>query len=766
MKCLVKILMLIVLLGAVAQAATYYVAPEQGGRGTHDGLSAANAKDYLDSAFWTTVQTGLSTAIATVWFVDGTYNRGCLTLLNKGNATNKLYLKGVAGSNVQFTSSGTQLLIIDNSQNIEIRDLNFSGTGCTDHAILCRYSACRNIDIVSCQFTNLTNLMYAAVDIITGAHDIIVRECLFDTIGVVGHITHGVYAAHNCYKIKIHDNTFEDVAGSHVNLRDNVSDVNVFDNTFRSTGTYANEDLQPAITVHGGDDEYFGRDYSFHDNTFDFADRPRYSAIRWTHKGYEGSGGFYQIPNATEADYLENGGPEIKRGFLYGAGVDIDSQIYGNTYIGVDVRVGYGWCPSGGYWSYRNVSNAFYQTRWACDWEGSNDELVSWSVVENNPYTDVSVTSSNPAHGTYSARLTDTSASYRPDLVRSIGANITRGYYRMYVRINSLSAGYAEPVYTNSSDWLYWIRANKSDYKWGNNDGAFPSSTTWTTGTWYLLEMEFNFSSDKYTVWLNNSKIADNITIPTTNTSMSDNIKISPCVTTYQGDMQIDFTKLAVYESSTSSRKCVMDLPFDEASGTTANDATNYDNDGQLIGGITHPSDGISGRCFWFHGDNDYVRVPLNAVDFDFGNYMTVSCWMKTTADRSVYLISQDNSPNDYKYRLTVSSGAATFRVKHSDGTTPYAQATLSSSLFDGQWHHMVGTYNRFSSDGNRIKLYIDGELSASAAGYNYPILRGTDYLNIGKIGSTDWFYGSLDEVLLYNWALTADEVEDLYNSY
>ncbi|HBG26049.1 MAG: hypothetical protein A2Y10_03730 [Planctomycetes bacterium GWF2_41_51] len=216
----------------------------------------------------------------------------------------------------------------------------------------------------------------------------------------------------------------------------------------------------------------------------------------------------------------------------------------------------------------------------------------------------------------------------------------------------------------------------------------------------------------------------------------------------------------------TGSHQCVMDLPFDESSGTVANDASAYNNDGQAMGGITHPSNGISGRCYWFDGVNDYVRIPLDTVDFDFGNYMTVSCWMKTTANRNVYLVSQDESPNSYKYRLTVSSGASAFRVKHPDGTTPYAQATLGSSLFDGEWHHMVGTYNRFSPDGNRIKLYIDGELAASAAGSDKPLLRGADYLNIGKIGSTDWYYGALDEVLLYNWALTADEVEDLYSSY
>lgn len=545
-----------------SQASTYYVAPTE--QGTGEGTSLADAADYLDATFWADINDLLKSQAVTVYFADGTYNRGGLSLKYYGNSDNLLYLRGIhSGNEVQFTSNAKVLLDLTATRNIKVRDLNFSGTGCKEHAIQVlskKNYPCRDIDIFSCRFTNLTDATYGGVVIgpednsdYGGPTNITVRNCLFDTIGKDGK-AHAVYFLWDCNNIDIHGNTFEDISGGYLIFRDNICNVNVYNNIFRSTGTFANEHSTVAISIHNGntdsdDHEIFGHGYAIHENTFDFADgsmmcRPIY----WSHLGHE-EGGFNQILSSGEASMLKNGGPNAKQTILRKAGVDTNAYINGNTYnSNVLYRISYKWNDMKGNEGERDIYNVFFQIRFSSNWNHGIQELEDWTVSEHPPETNIYITTSNPIEGTHSCCLRDSSASYRPDLYRSVGTDITRGYYRTWIRINS-STGNIYPIYTNlNQPTIYWIMAKSITHKWGNDRITFTNSPTWTTGTNYFLEMEFDFTTDKYTVWLNDAKIADNITIPTSNTSMSGNLYISPSELSTRGNITIDFTKLGVYE--------------------------------------------------------------------------------------------------------------------------------------------------------------------------------------------------------------------------
>jgi hypothetical protein len=79
----------------------------------------------------------------------------------------------------------------------------------------------------------------------------------------------------------------------------------------------------------------------------------------------------------------------------------------------------------------------------------------------------------------------------------------------------------------------------------------------------------------------------------------------------------------------------------------------------------------------------------------------------------------------------------------------------------DGQWHHIVGVF-----DGKTMQLYLDGSLNA--------ILRGDGTINVSEghlvIGDDseeagpDWHY-QVDDICVYNRALTSEEVADLYRA-
>lgn len=229
------------------------------------------------------------------------------------------------------------------------------------------------------------------------------------------------------------------------------------------------------------------------------------------------------------------------------------------------------------------------------------------------------------------------------------------------------------------------------------------------------------------------------------------------------------------------AQKCVLNLFFDESSGTTASDScwvfnggsqgsitADYNNDGALINGPTWSSGGVSNNCLYFDGVNDYVEIPLDIVDFDYGNYLTYSCWFKTSSDQTnKVLMCQDlytSGSEIYKSRFYFgAANTMVFSVRHPDGTKSDVIGTTASSLCNGQWHHIIGTYNRYDAQGNRIKIYIDGQLKNQATGYDKPIWRGNTNLYIGRWSSSLYYQGYIDEVAVFNYAMSQNEAENYY---
>lgn len=204
----------------------------------------------------------------------------------------------------------------------------------------------------------------------------------------------------------------------------------------------------------------------------------------------------------------------------------------------------------------------------------------------------------------------------------------------------------------------------------------------------------------------------------------------------------------------------VLKLKFNQSSGSTAADDSNFANPGTLVNGPVWSAGGISGNCLYFDGTNDHVRT-MDTTDFDTGNYLTVSAWFNTTySQTSKAIVNMDGSTN---FRLHIGNATQTsFFVYYPDGG--HDSATVSDAgmnLFDGNWHHLVGVYNRFDSD-KRIRLYLDGVEEANNVGTSKPLKRGSSYLYIGRYGNS-YFKGYIDQVTMCNYPMTADEVEALH---
>ena len=192
---------------------------------------------------------------------------------------------------------------------------------------------------------------------------------------------------------------------------------------------------------------------------------------------------------------------------------------------------------------------------------------------------------------------------------------------------------------------------------------------------------------------------------------------------------------------------------FDETAGTTATDASGRGNTGTLDG-PTRSTAGKFGGALSFDGVNDWVTVPdANVLDLTTG--MTLEAWVRLSAIGSLWrTVMLKEQPNSLIYALYAGDGngrAATDVFTSADLGLSGTAATPVDT-----WTHLASTY-----DGTTLRLYVNGVQAATRA-VTGTIRASTGVLRIGgnSTWNDEWFAGLIDEVRVYNRALSAAEIQ------
>ncbi|WP_340122724.1 LamG-like jellyroll fold domain-containing protein [Methylobacter svalbardensis] len=203
--------------------------------------------------------------------------------------------------------------------------------------------------------------------------------------------------------------------------------------------------------------------------------------------------------------------------------------------------------------------------------------------------------------------------------------------------------------------------------------------------------------------------------------------------------------------TATSNNGLVAAYGFEETSGTTATDASGNSNHGTITNAVSI-ANGHSGKALSFNGTNAWVTVK-DSASLDLSASMTLEAWV---------------------YPLAMTNGGQTVILKESSGAEVYAlyadeDANLPVSYINNgsyrgvtgpnrlpvnTWAHLVSTY-----DGQYQRLYVNGIEVANSAQSGL-IQQSGGVLRLG--GNSVWgeyFNGYIDEVRIYNRALTATEV-------
>ncbi len=212
-----------------------------------------------------------------------------------------------------------------------------------------------------------------------------------------------------------------------------------------------------------------------------------------------------------------------------------------------------------------------------------------------------------------------------------------------------------------------------------------------------------------------------------------------------------------------------------------ANDISNTQLNGQLLNDTTYV-DSIFYRGGYFDGNYDSINLSNTNNPFNITKNFTISAWInpKASDEHRAILNLQFSSSSaaarnaGIKLRLNAYEGIELWTMMglYPHNTTQYT-VTSNDIINANEWVHVVATVN-----GTTAKIYLNGQLNVTNSNlygadinwdgdaYDWDLSNiGSWAHNIGTYTTVNGFYGTLDEIIIFNRALSSTEVTTLYDN-
>jgi hypothetical protein len=192
-----------------------------------------------------------------------------------------------------------------------------------------------------------------------------------------------------------------------------------------------------------------------------------------------------------------------------------------------------------------------------------------------------------------------------------------------------------------------------------------------------------------------------------------------------------------------------------------ANDESGNGNDGQVHGAtLTADRFNNENSAYEFDGLNDYISFnPVTPL-----NQHSISVWIKPSLNsKATVMVGHTSGPGEAcgkGFDLRIDSSKKPKYFLDPAGCGGGGSTTIESNIAnDGGWMHLVGTYN-----GDMMSFYVDGQLVEQKTGATFD---ASTCLAVGAVtffnGPQGYYNGILDDIQIYNRALTENEVQELY---
>ncbi|AQT67157.1 Alpha-amylase/pullulanase [Anaerohalosphaera lusitana] len=196
--------------------------------------------------------------------------------------------------------------------------------------------------------------------------------------------------------------------------------------------------------------------------------------------------------------------------------------------------------------------------------------------------------------------------------------------------------------------------------------------------------------------------------------------------------------------------------PMDETTGTTAGDVSQFGNDGTLVNGASFDTGSVTGQFATgldLDGTDDHVEISNLNLN---SNTVTITAWVNPAATPSGWNGIVFNRAQD---AAGLNFGSAGELRYHWDGTNWGWNSGLTPTV--GSWNFVA-----LVVEPSQATIYLNnGGSTQSATNTNTHAVQsfaGTTYIGLDSNSGTRHFNGAVDDVRIYNYSMSASEIEDV----
>ncbi|MBD3247432.1 hypothetical protein GF378_02320, partial [Candidatus Pacearchaeota archaeon] len=520
---------------------------------------------------------------------------------------------------------------------------------------------------------------------------------------------------------------------------------------YSSGGSYLwNETLGGSNT-----DRWYGVAVDSNDNIFAVGESSSFSTAPnvWTAK-YDSEGGYLWNKTVGKNNYASQG-----------KGIIVDNED--NPIIT-------------GYWSYLSVDDVWllkYETQFGYEPDEFVSSTLDSSYTSSNDKwsckvkaTDNSIPENEITYNTSSnITILSTPPYFDPDLENQTVAENSQLYYD--INCSDADEGETLQYYINdSSKFSIYPGTGLIDWTPNYNDaGVYSYNVTCGDGQTNVSQIFLinvtntnrlpavsnltlnatsanNYASDNLTLYIGNASDEDGESVKNITTWRKSNSPITV--------LQMPFEGGSLNGNSTG----VLDATQDFTGNADVVNATNV---------AWNSSIGYDGfGAYEFNGADTLINVGTgnnNAFALDeFTLFARV--YISNSVNNQIVFSKRASSSSDYDYGLMADAAYNEFRLWISNSTTTYTNANVPNASIAGaynQWYDVAGTYN-----GSIAKLYVNGDLKDSSTAVTGNLNKSGKDLIIGSYKKgTEHFNGTIDEVSIYDYALSPEQIKALHNN-